>query len=95
MTKSSTEISVLEFRQLLQSIYSSGNNVGIRTRLIGELWQKIHLKILKITEESVTFYDEKSSLTVYVSDMQTIIQFDLDRPFQQYQPHLHYTVTLS
>jgi hypothetical protein len=94
MTKSLTEITVSELSQLLISIKNSPLEVRIRVRLIGELWQKVFMKVDVIDDDSLVLSDARTNSLLSLDDIQTVIQFELDKPFQQYKPQLHYTVKL-
>jgi hypothetical protein len=95
MTKSSTEITVTELAQLLTSIKNSPSDIKIRVRLIGELWQKAFMKVEVIEEDSIILCDTKTNDLLSFDDIQSVIQFELDKPFQHYKPQLHYTVKLA
>jgi hypothetical protein len=94
MTKSATEITVIELAQLFTSIRNSPSDIRIRVRLIGELWQKVFMKVEIINDGSIILSDPRTNTILPLDDIQSVIQFELDKPFQHYQPQLHYTVTL-
>jgi hypothetical protein len=94
MTKSSTEITVIELTQLLTSIKNSASDIRIRVRMIGELWQKVFMKVEVTDDGSIVLSDPKTNAFLPLDDIQSVIQFELDKPFQHYQPQLHYTVKL-
>jgi len=86
------KVAVLELRRLLYELKDLGPEIGIRIRLMGELWQQHYCSIVAIGEKELTLKEEHSGLPVYVPDLTEIIQFELSNSFKHYQPHFHYTV---
>ena len=66
-------------------------DICIRFRLLGELWAVHFLRVMRLTEKGVVLFDENSGL-VSVSDLNFIMQFEIDKPFQGFQPYYHYEV---
>jgi hypothetical protein len=95
MSNTITEVNVLELRALLHEIKDHGKGVCIRFRLLGEMWQKHHCKILSISENGVSVIEEPTNRLIFIQELKHVIQFEIDKPFQNYKPHLHYTVTIS
>lgn len=89
------QIPVIELRRLLFALKDSDVDVGIRFRLVGEMWQNHYLRLLSITEKSVALNDDRSNKLIFIQDLNNVMQFELDQAFQQYQPHFHYSVILS
>jgi hypothetical protein len=94
ITKNS-QISIVELKRLLFALKDSKLDIGIRLRLVGEMWQNHYLRLLNVTEKSAAFNDERSNKLIFIQDLNNIMQFELDQGFQQYQPHFHYSVILS
>ena len=67
-------------------------DICIRFRLLGELWVIHFLRVMRVTEKGAVLFDEYSGL-VSVSDLNFIMQFEIDKPFQGFQPYYHYEVT--
>lgn len=88
-------ISVLELRRLLHSIKDLRPDICVRFRIIGELWQTNHLRVIQVTDNGVFLQDERLHKFILVPDLKAIMQFELDHTFQQYQPHFHYDVDLN
>jgi len=91
-TSSNSQISVLELKRLLFDIVDSRAEVCVRFRLIGEMWQINHYRIVTITEPGVILENEFDSKPSVVPNINNVMQFELDRSFRQYQPHFHYSV---
>lgn len=66
-------------------------DICIRFRLLGELWSLNFLRVIRITERGVILLDETLGL-VSVSDLSFIMQFEIDKRFQAFQPYYHYEV---
>jgi hypothetical protein len=95
ISNTAIEVTVLELRRLLVELAEHTTNVCVRFRLIGELWQTNHCKILRMTNEGVALIDEPANKLIFIQDLNNIMQFELDGQFQIYQPHYHYTVKLN
>jgi hypothetical protein len=50
------------------------------------------MRVMKLTEKGALFYDENNNL-VSIGDLNFVMQFELDKPFQTFQPYYHYEVT--
>jgi hypothetical protein len=91
-TSSNSQVSVLELKRLLFDIVDTRAEVNVRFRLIGEMWQISHNRIVTITDPAVILENEFDSRSFVVPDIGAVMQFELDRGFRQYQPHFHYSV---
>jgi len=61
---------------------------------MGEMWQTNHMRIVEIDNNGVVaLNDETANKLIFVRDLTHVMQFELDRAFQQYQPHYHYSVS--
>ena len=92
VTMNKTLISVLELRRLLVDLGEKRPDICIRFRLLGELWNVNFLRVIRVTEKGSVLLDESLGL-VSVSDLNFVMQFEIDRPFQGFQPYYHYEVT--
>ena len=86
------QISLLELRRLLHELRDHGLDTGIRFRLIGEMWQPMHHQVLHLTAHGVALKDPVSKKLLLIPDLSQVMQFEIDNPYQQYQPHFHYSV---
>lgn len=89
MTKA-TLVQIPELRRLLTELKDLSPNVHIRFRFIGEMWQSNHCRIIQVTDKGVVLNDEKTNTLIFVKDLKKIIQFELEQPFRDFQPHFHY-----
>lgn len=87
-----TTMPFLELRRLLFDLTDQNSNVCIRFRFIGEMWQMNHMRVLKITDNEVALTDELANKLIFLKNLKNVVQFEIDQPFRQYQPHCHYTV---
>ena len=85
-------IPILEFKRLLHQLRDSRPDIGIRMRLMGEMWQTNHYKVLQVTEKGVALHEEETKKLIIVADLGQVMQFELGQSFQHYQPHFHYSV---
>ncbi len=87
-----TLISTLELRRLMVDLLEKRPDICVRFRLLGELWGVNFLRIVRVTEKGGIFLNETQGL-VSVSDLNFIMQVEIDKPFQGFQPYYHYEVT--
>jgi hypothetical protein len=92
ITMNKTLISVLELKRLMVDLSEKRPDICIRFRLLGELWNVHFMRVMRITEKGCVLYDQNDSL-VSISDLNFVMQFEIDKPFQGFQPYYHYEVT--
>lgn len=92
MIKYNDAVPVLALKRLLYDLKDGRPDICVRFRLIGEMWQTNHSRIIQLTEKGVALNDEISNKLIFVRDLAHVMQFELDHAFQQYQPHFHYSV---
>ena len=92
VTMNKTLISVVELKRLMVDLSEKRPDICIRFRLLGELWTVQFLKIHGVTDKGVVLFDDTMGL-VSISDLNFIMQFEIDKPFQGFQPFYHYEVT--
>jgi len=85
-------ISLQELRKLVTDLFERDAGVSIRYRLVGEMWYHDFLKIIGVDECGIRLLDEGTDKEIYLPDLATIIQFELDSPFRFFEPHCPYTV---
>ena len=92
ITMNKTLISVLELRRLMVDLTEKRPDICIRFRLLGELWHVQFMRVVRVTEKGVLLFDDTLGL-VSVSDLNFVMQFEIEKPFQGFQPYYHYEVT--
>ena len=85
-------VPVLELRRLLYSMKESRPDIGVRFRLMGELWQPNFSSVLLFTENGVAVQEEHTNKVLFVPDLANVMQFEIENAFQQYEPYFHYSV---
>jgi hypothetical protein len=90
--KSKNLISVLELKRLLVDLREKRPDICVRYRLLGEMWITNSLRVVHVTEKGVILNDESKNKMVTLADLASVMQFELDAPFQGFQPHYHYDV---
>ena len=92
MREATKKVAVLELRRLLVELKEHRPDICIRYRLIGQMWAQNFLRVIQISDPGVLLSDETSNKLVTIPDISQIIQFELDKPFQFYQPYFHFEV---
>lgn len=92
ITLNKTLISVLELRRLLVDLREKRPDIRIRFRLLGELWTVNFMQVMRVNEKGALFFDDLLGF-LSVSDLNFIMQFELEKPFRGFQPYYHYEVT--
>jgi hypothetical protein len=82
----------LELKKLLHELQDHGRDTCIRFRMIGEMWMPNFLRIVKLTDREVILSDETTLEFIFIRDVRNVIQFEIDNPFHEFQPHNHYRV---
>ena len=90
--KANNLMSVLELKRLLVDLQDKRPDICVRYRLLGEMWVVNAMRVIKVTDKGVMLNDEQNNHLVNVPDLSSIMQFEIDAPFQGFQPHFHYDV---
>jgi hypothetical protein len=88
----SEKVSVLELRRLLYELRDLRLNILVRFRLVGRMWMTNHLRISDVIESGVILKHENENMLVTINDLNDVMQFEIDSPFRDYQPHFHYSI---
>jgi hypothetical protein len=70
----------------------NAHTVCFRYRLIGQMWQPHFMRVIDVTEEGVFLKDLIDHKTVLLSDLNMIMQFELDSSIHSFAPNFHYKV---
>lgn len=89
------EATVLELKRLLIDLRDKRPDICVRFRLLGEMWFQHFMRIIVIHEKGVILNNEVSNKFVRVRDLSLVMQFEIDRPFQNFRPYYHYRVNWS
>ena len=90
-----SQISVLELKRLLIELKEYRPDICVRYRLMGEMWSSSFMEIVMVTDRGILLNDESTNRLVSLSDLSTVIQFEIDNRFRDFQPHFHYDVVPS
>ena len=85
-------IPILELRRVLYELKDQRPDICIRLRLIGDMWQSSFSRVLKLSENGVILFNEQNNQAIAIKDLIEVVQFEIDAPYQNYQPHNHYTL---
>lgn len=89
-------VTTTQVQALFADMVANPSGVCARTRLLGEMWYPNFMHLLMITKSGVIiFNDEVLRKAVTVLRIEDIIQFEIDRKFQVYEPHFHYDVRVD
>jgi hypothetical protein len=95
ISNNATAVNLLELKRLLVELAEHRVNVSIRVRILGEMWQENHSRVMRVTDKGVALLDESVNKLLFIQDLNNIMQFELDGQFQHYKPNYHYTVKLT
>jgi hypothetical protein len=90
--KSKSLISVLELKRLLVELKEKRPDICLRYRLLGEMWIINFMRVIHVTEKGALLNDERKNRLINLTDLSSVMQFEIDAPFQGFQPHFHYHV---
>jgi hypothetical protein len=86
------DVSPEQMAKLLLDLKTTMSDVRIRVRLVGEMWDNIFMRVVQADGKgALLLYEEKNKM-IMVSDVTSIMQFELDGRFQHYQPFFHYNL---
>lgn len=87
-----TLISALELKRLMVDLKEKRPDICIRFRVLGEMWNSNFMRVGHVNDKGVLLFDEGNNL-VSLSDLNFVMQFEIEKPFQSFQPYYHYEVT--
>ena len=89
-------VSTTQLKALFAQLLLDPSGVCVRTRLLGEMWHPNFMHVLMITKTGVIILnDEVLRKAVTILRTEDIVQFEIDRKFQIYEPHFHYDVRVD
>lgn len=93
MNRSKNYITTITLRNFLNDLHLRGLSLGVRFRMLGEMWKPNFMKVVKITDRGAIFTDEATKEFVFVADLSDIVQFEIDDRHREFEPHHHYEVS--
>lgn len=91
----SQAVEVLQLRALLHDLLEHRKDILVRFRTLGSLWQPTFLRIIKMTDKGVVLAETQNDKPIILSNLDFVVQFELDTAFKQFQPNNHYAVKSS
>ena len=85
-------VSTIGLRRLLYELKDLSQHVCIRIRVIGRMWTSDFHRIIEVTERGVILQNENRPKLLIISNLDSIVQFEIDLQFQSFEPHFHYEV---
>ena len=76
----------------MNSILLQKANIRIKCLFDGTTWSPCYLSVVMVTENGAVLKDESRDKIFSISFIQQVIQFVLDKPFDNYYPDQAYTV---
>lgn len=95
MNEVQKKVAVLALKRLLVELKDHRPDICVRYRLLGQMWAKNFLRVVQVTELGVVLNDEATNRLVNIPDLSHIMQFELDKAFQSFQPYIHYDVVTT
>ena len=89
------QIQILELRRLLHELKDQHDDICIRLRLVGSMWQQNFLKVAKVTEHGAVLFDQRTHQIITVNDLREVVQFEIDARYQSFHPHNHYDIAAN
>ena len=86
-------ISVTSLRKLLLDIKDTRPDIGIRFRMLGEMWCRNFMRVESIASKGVLLNDDHDHKLISVFDLTNVMQFELDHSFNGFQAYFHYEVS--
>ena len=90
---SNENISPLELKLLAKSIISHKAKIRIKCLLAGGSWTNQFLSVMMVTERGLVLNDDASDKIKSISFIDQVVQFVLDKPFDNYNSNLAYVVS--
>jgi hypothetical protein len=87
-----SRVSVVEFRQLLITLKEHTHDTCIRVRIMGQLWEQNFMRIIHVSETHVFLRNEAEESPLKYFKLDEVMNFEIDKPFQDFKPHDHYNV---
>lgn len=85
-------VSVLLLKKLLYELDDIQSHTCVKVRLLGQRWQQSFMSVVNICDDGVLLYDHSNGAFLHISEVDDIIQFEIDQSFQIFEPHFHYYV---
>lgn len=95
MNEAGKRVTVLELKRLLVELKEHRPDICIRYRLLGQMWARNFMRVVLVNDQGVVLSDQTSNQLITLQTLSQIMQFELDKPFQLFQPYFHYDVSTA
>jgi hypothetical protein len=85
-------ITAIDLKNLLIDLKDNRPDIGLRFRLLGEMWWPNFMSIAAIQGKGAMLKDHHDNKLIICADLSNVMQFELDNSFNGYQAHFHYEV---
>jgi hypothetical protein len=85
-------ITVPELCSLLHELIEKRPDIGIRFRMLGEMWLNHFMHAAFLAGKSGIFKHEQNGNLIAIQDLSNVMQFELDHSFNNFQAYFHYEV---
>src|SRR5215218_1557979 len=82
-------VSTLELKRLLFDLKEKRPDICVRYRVLGKFWMDNFMHVMSVGDRDVTFFDPTATRSHELTDLADVVQFELDKKFQKFQPHFH------
>jgi hypothetical protein len=86
------KVTTTELKSLLYDIRDRRPDVRVRVRVIGKMWSESFCTVNHINENGMILCDAHKGKLLYVSNVNDIIQFELECSFFGFHAFYHYNV---
>jgi hypothetical protein len=93
MDRTNNPITTPYLRHLLSDLDGRRQTVGIRFRILGEMWKPNFMRLVRLTDRGAIFMDESTQEFVFVPELMDIVQVEVEDRLLDLEPHFHYEVT--
>jgi hypothetical protein len=85
-------ITVPELCSLIHELIEKRPDIGIRFRMLGEMWSNHFMHAAFLARKSGIFKHEQNGNLIAIQDLSNVMQFELDHSFYNFQAYFHYEV---
>jgi hypothetical protein len=86
------QVLIGQFISLLKVLNDGKSKVCIRFRKSAEPWSNDFLRVNDITPDGAIFFNTVSKTYVYISELERVAEFELDKRLANFDPHVRYAV---
>jgi hypothetical protein len=88
-------VSLVEFQDLLRELKKLDRSVLIRLKKGGLHRQTNFLRVIKVIDNAAFFMDQTTGVGIFIADLSSILEFELDGNHLPYIAHESYPLTIE